>query len=170
MTSKILAIVLLMMVSVAVRAAEDAGVQLEQLDQRVQSLKSEMLELSTEITRVEQQIYPEQSTVKLFVAVKDAEIELVSSSVYLDGQLVGSHLYSDDENRALDSGGIQELYTGFVTSGEHQLEVRMIGSLAEQEVELSSTTNFDKDSGSSLIELTLVAGDQGQPALEMIAR
>ena len=45
---------LLMLLSVALHAADESTLQLKQLDDKVQSLKSRVLELNTDIDRVEQ--------------------------------------------------------------------------------------------------------------------
>lgn len=164
---KSLAIVMLLMVSVATRAAEDTDARLEQLDKQVQTLKSEMLELSTEISRVEQQIYPEESTVKLFLAVQSTSVKPVSASVYINDRLVGSHLYTDNESRALMGGGIQELYKGFIVSGDHKLEVKMIVQAGDEQQELDAQLEFNKSKRKSIIELTMSGGEQGATVLEL---
>jgi len=170
--SKTLAVVLMMLVSVACRATEDTAVQLEQLDRKVQSLKSQMLELTTDIARVEQQIYPENTRVNVFLSVQQGvPVTLESVSAHIDGALVGSHIYTDAENRAIATGGIQKLYSGFIITGEHEVVLKVIGRRADGSVvELSQDHRFDKQDDAGMIDARLVSGAENKPGLEMTSR
>jgi hypothetical protein len=41
----------------------------------------------------------------------------------IDGQLVAHHIYSHKELEALRKGGVQRIYVGNVSTGDHELEV-----------------------------------------------
>ena len=151
------AVLLLLMMSVAAVAAEDAVMPSEALDGRVQQLKNELLELSTDISRVERQIYPERSTVSVFFRVDEGEASLPGSTVVrLDGRVVGAHIYEDAERRALVEGGVQPLYRGFITSGDHEITISMITHTEDGASEqLSAVVEFTKLDRSVLLEAVL---------------
>jgi len=49
--------------------------------------------------------------------------------IEIDGELATHHIYSFKELEALQKGGVQRIYTGNIPTGDHQLNVRMIGKL-----------------------------------------
>lgn len=51
------------------------------------------------------------------------DMELVSIEVQDNAKLIGSHIYSANENEALAEGGRHEIYEGEVREGKHVLKV-----------------------------------------------
>ena len=49
--------------------------------------------------------------------------------IEIDGELATHHIYSFKELEALQNGGVQRIYTGNVTTGDHEMVVTMIGKL-----------------------------------------
>jgi hypothetical protein len=74
----------------------------------------------------------------------------------IDGQLVAHHIYSAKELEALRKGGVQRIYVGNVTTGDHQLEVLVDGRL-EDGADFTRTERFlvRKDVKPKLVGLTL---------------
>ena len=60
----------------------------------------------------------------MFVSLSQQDaFRLDAVQIQIDGELATHHIYSFKELEALKSGGVQRIYTGNLTTGEHQLEV-----------------------------------------------
>jgi hypothetical protein len=166
---KILIAICVMLISVTCRATEDTAVELEKLDKQVQALKGQELELTTELSRVEHQVYPEEARVNVFVSMQGGDaVSLESASVVIDGVLVGSHLYNDAEIRAISSGGIQKLYSGFIVSGHHVMDLKFIHRGADDQVAaLEQSHEFEKSSRAVYVEAVLQHNQSHSPELEL---
>ena len=73
-------------------------------------------------------------TTEVFVALGSAaSVEKQTGrhtvQIQIDGQPVAHSIYSFKELEALQKGGVQRIYTGNVTTGEHQIEVTITGKL-----------------------------------------
>jgi hypothetical protein len=99
--------------------------QMRGLDEEVQEIKSDVLRISQELSRLEEKLlYPSGTQVAVFVELgKGDPLRLDAVRLQIDGQLVAHYIYSFKELEALRKGGVQRLYVGNVTTGEHQLEV-----------------------------------------------
>ena len=79
--------------------------------------------------------------------------------VQIDGQLVAHYIYSAKELEALRKGGVQRLYVGNVTTGEHGLDVLVDGKLANgTDFNRNEHFAFRKDVKPKLVGLTIGAG------------
>ncbi|HEX5042875.1 MAG TPA: hypothetical protein VFV75_08200 [Candidatus Polarisedimenticolaceae bacterium] len=125
------------------RAGQSDQQQMRGLDEQVQEIKSDVLGISQELSRLEEKLlYPSGTEVALFVALAKGEpMRLDAVRVQIDGQLVAHYIYSFKELEALRKGGVQRLYVGNVTTGEHQLEVMVDGKL-EGGADYSHTEHF----------------------------
>ena len=66
------------------------------------------------------------------------------------------HVYSREELEALRKGGVQDLYTGNVTRGKHELDVKLIGALADGSYfEATESYAFSKGSDARTLGITL---------------
>ncbi len=103
--------------------------QMRGLDEQVQEIKSDVLGISQELSRLEEKLlYPSGTEVAVFVALaKGEQLRLDAVRVQIDGQLVAHYIYSFKELDALRKGGVQRLYVGNVSTGEHQLEILVDG-------------------------------------------
>ena len=101
------------------------------LDEQVQEVKSDVLAISAELSRLEEKLlYPSGTQVAVFIALaKDDQMRLDAVRLQIDSQLVAHHIYSAKELEALRKGGVQRIYVGNVTTGDHQLEVLVDGKL-----------------------------------------
>jgi hypothetical protein len=118
-------------------AHADANAQEEMrgLDEQVQEIKSDVLGIATELSQLEERLlYPSNTQLAVFVSLSDADkFRLDAVRIQIDGALAAHHIYSFKELEALQSGGMQPIYTGNVTTGQHQIEVYVIGKLANGE-------------------------------------
>ena len=87
--------------------------------------------------------------------------------IQIDGAPVARHIYSFKELEALQKGGVQRIYTGNVSTGEHRLEVSVAGKLSGG-TDLSATESFSfsKDVGPKLVGVTLAGGDSGDLSIQ----
>ena len=157
-------------VGVAVGAEPSDQQQMRGLDEQVQEIKSEILSISQELSRLEEKLlYPSGTEVAVFVALAGGDrMRLDSVRLRIDGQLATHYLYSAKELEALRKGGVQRLYVGNVASGDHELEVVVDGKL-EDGADFSRTERFAfrKEAKPELLELTLSAPASGNAAIAL---
>ena len=139
--------------------------QMRGLDEQVQEVKSDVLSISQELSRLEEKLlYPSGTQVAIFVALaKGDQMRLDSVRLQIDGQLVTHHIYSAKELEALRKGGVQRLYVGNVATGDHQLEVLVDGKLEDgKDFSRTEHLTFNKEVKPKLVGLTL-AGSGNTP-------
>ena len=132
--------------------------QMRSLDEQVQEVKSDVLNISQELSRLEEKLlYPSGTQVAIFVSLAKGDLmRLDAVRLQIDGQLVAHHIYSFKELEALRKGGVQRIYVGNVAMGDHQLEVLIDGKL-EGGADFSRTERFTvrKEVKPKLVGLTL---------------
>ena len=118
--------------SPALLAADDlSGDNMRSLDGQVQEIKSDVLNIASELNTLEERLlFPSHTQVSLFVSIAENEdFRLDAVQIEINGELATHHIYSFKELDALQNGGVQKIYTGNLTTGEHDLQVTMIGKL-----------------------------------------
>jgi cell division protein FtsB len=139
--------------------------QMRGLDEQVQEIKSDVLSIAAELSQLEEKLlYPSGTQVAVFIALaKGDQMRLDAVRIQIDGQLVSHHIYSFKELEALRKGGVQRIYVGNVTTGDHKLEVLVDGKL-EGGADFSRTERFTfrKEVKPKMVELTL-AGSGNTP-------
>jgi len=136
--------VLLAFIPLASGEAQDiSGQELRSLDGQVQEIKSDVLSIASELGNLEERLlYPSNTQVALFVAMNQGdEFRLDAVKVEIDGELATHHIYSYKELEALQKGGVQRIYTGNFPTGEHQLNLTVMGKLKSGK-DLSETDSF----------------------------
>lgn len=136
--------------------------QLQSLDEQVQEIKSDVLGIAADLTRLEERLlYPSDTQVAVFVSLADGETFQVDSvEIRIDGEPVAHHIYSFKEIEALKKGGVQRLYTGNVRTGEHRLEVSVAGKRpGGKDATGTQSFSFSKDVGPKLVGVTLAGND-----------
>ena len=101
------------------------------LDEQVQEIKSDVLSIAQELSRLEEKLlFPSGTQVAVFVALaKGDTMRLDAVRLQIDGQLVAQYVYSARELEALRKGGVQRVYVGNVGTGDHQIEVLVEGKI-----------------------------------------
>lgn len=139
-------------------AQEVSKEQIRGLDEQVQEIKSDVLAIAAELSLLEEKlIYPSTTQVAVFVSMADGEaFRLDSIEIEMDGQPVAQHLYTFKELEALQKGGVQRIHTGNIRTGEHALQVTVIGK-SKGGADVRQTENFQisKDVGPKIVELSL---------------
>lgn len=131
--------------------------QIKGLDEQVQDIKKDVLAISAELTQLEEKlIYPSNTQVSVFVTlVKGDKFRLDAVKLKIDGKDVTHHIYTFKELEALQSGGVQRLYTGNVRAGEHVLDVTLISKSGNNNDTQNASYKFTKSVEPKLIELSL---------------
>jgi hypothetical protein len=144
--------------------------QMRSLDEQVQEVKSDVLNIAQELNRLEEKLlYPSGTQVAIFIALnKGDSMRLDAVRLQIDGQLVAHHIYSAKELEALRKGGVQRIYVGNITTGDHQLEVLVDGK-AEGGADFSRTERFTvrKEVKPKLVGLTLAGPGSGSAPISV---
>ncbi|SCZ64617.1 hypothetical protein [Thiohalomonas denitrificans] len=146
----------------AVVAEEVSREQIKGLDEKVQEIKSEALGIAAALSGLEEKLlYPSNTQLSLFVALAEGDnFRLDSVEIRINGKVVANHLYTFKELEALRQGGVQRLHTANVRTGEHDLQVTMIGkSPGGSEYRDTADFTIEKGVGPKLVELVLAGPD-----------
>ena len=125
-------LVLLVLAPVASTVAQDLSrADLRSLDGQVQEIKSDVLNIASELNNLEERLlYPSNTQMSVFVEIApEEEFRLDAVQITINGDLATHHIYSFKELEALQKGGVQRIYTGNITTGEHQMDVIVSGKL-----------------------------------------
>ena len=149
-----------LVLSVAAYGQELSREQIKGLDEQVQEIKSDVLGIAAELNQLEEKLlYPSNTQVAVFVSLVSGEtFRLDSVEIQFDGEPVAHHLYTFKELEALQKGGVQRIYTGNVRSGEHDLQVVVIGKTeGGADFQASERFKVNKDVGPKIVEVSLAA-------------
>ena len=143
---------------VPAQAAEVTKEQIKGLDEQVQDIKKDVLDLTSELTRLEEKLlFPSNTQVSLFVSLLgDKDFVLDSMQIKLDNKVVAQHLYTFKEVEALRAGGVQRIYTGNIKTGDHALVASFIGrAKSGNEYQRSEKFNVTKAVGPKFVEIQI---------------
>ncbi len=146
--------------SLAAYAEEVSKEQIKGLDEQVQEIKSDVLSIAADLNQLEEKlIYPSNTQVAVFVSLESgATFRLDAVEIRLDGKSVAHHLYTFKELEALQKGGVQRIYTGNIQSGEHDLQVSVIGKTSGgADFDRSESFKINKDVGPEIVDISLTA-------------
>ena len=149
---------LLALLALSVSAAEVTKEQIKGLDEQVQDIKKDVLELTSELSRLEEKLlFPSNTQVSLFVSViGDEGFVLDSMQIKMDNKVVAQHLYTFKEIEALRAGGVQRIYTGNIKTGDHQLVASFIGrAKSGNEYQRSENFKVTKAVGPKFVEIQI---------------
>jgi hypothetical protein len=152
--------IIVLFLSVTAYGEEIPREQIKGLDEQVQEIKSDVLGIAAELNQLEEKLlYPSNTQVAIFVSLVDGEtFRLDSVEIQLDGEPVAHHLYTFKELEALQKGGVQRIYTGNVRSGEHDLDVSVIGKTGGgADLRKSERFKVNKNVGPEFVEISLAA-------------
>lgn len=143
--------------------AEDVSKQeLRSLDDQVQEIKSDVLGIAADLTRLEEKLlYPSNTQIAIFVSIPQGEkFRLDAMRINIDGKLATHYIYSFKELDALQRGGVQRVYTGNVPTGAHEIVVAVSGKTdSDREFNRADTFTFSKGVEPKLLGIT-VAGPE----------
>ena len=142
----------------SVQAAEVSKEQIKGLDEQVQDIKKDVLELTSELTRLEEKLlFPSNTQVSLFLSLSgDKDFVLDSLQIKMDNKVVAQHLYTYKEIEALRAGGVQRIYTGNIKTGDHTLVASFIGrGSSGNEYQRSENFTVTKAVGPKFVEIQI---------------
>ena len=155
-------VILLLIANASVYGQDVSKEQIKGLDEQVQEIKADVLSIAAELSQLEEKLlYPSNSQLAVFVSFVDGErFRLDSVEIQLNGAPVANHIYTFKELEALQKGGVQRLYTGNIRSGEHDLQVLVMGKTAAGN-DFQNTKQFklSKAVGPEIVEVSLTAQD-----------
>jgi hypothetical protein len=152
------ALFLISIISTSAQAAEVSKEQVKGLDEQVQDIKKDVLELTSELSRLEEKLlFPSNTQVSLFVSMNgDKDFVLDSMQIKVDNKVVAQHLYTYKEIEALRAGGVQRIYTGNIKTGDHQLVASFIGrNKSGNEYQRSEKYTVTKAVGPKFVEIKI---------------
>ena len=155
---QLLYIVLASLLSLVVNAEEVSREQIKGLDEQVQDIKKDVLELTSQLTLLEEKLlFPSNTQVSLFVSVAgDEGFVLDSVQIKMDNKVVAHHLYTFKEIEAMRAGGVQRIYTGNIKTGDHQMVASFIGrSKSGNEYQRSENFTVTKAVGPKFVEIQI---------------
>jgi len=132
--------------------------EFKSLDGRVQTLKKEVLEINRDLYVLEEELlFPANTQIAVFVSVDVGDFfDLDSVQLKLDDKVVANYLYTKREVDALHRGGVQQLYIGNVTSGEHELVAIFVGKGPNgRDYRRGADMVVDKGLGAKYLELKI---------------
>jgi len=150
----------LLVLSHSAAAEEVSREQIKGIDEQVQDIKSDVLSISSDLSQLEEKlIYPSNTEVSLFVSLaKGDKFRLDAVDISIDGKEATHYLYTYKELEALRKGGVQRIFTGNVRTGEHTVDVTVIGkTTGNNDYRQKATHKFTKEVGPRLVEIQ-VAG------------
>jgi len=154
----IIAGISVLVLSIAAYGGEVSKEQIKGLDEQVQEIKSDVLGIAAELNQLEEKLlYPSSTQMAVFISLASGEtFRLDSVEIQLDGDPVAQHLYTFKELEALQQGGVQRIYTGNVRSGDHDLQVSVIGKTGGG-ADFRKSLRFlvNKDVGPKIVEISL---------------
>jgi len=154
----------------AAKAEPVTKAQMQSLDEQVQAVKSDALSIAAELNGLEEKLlYPSDTQVAVFVSLAGgAAFRLDSVQIHIDSERVADYIYSFKELEALRKGGVQRIYTGNITTGEHQIEVSVVGKRSDgQDIEATEHFSFRKDVEPKLVAITLAGQDSGDVQVQL---
>ncbi len=146
------------------------GGQMRSLDGQVQEIKSDVLDIASELQNLEERLlYPSGTQLSIFVAVEeDKPFRLDAVKIEIDGELATHHIYSFNELDALQKGGVQRAYTGNVVTGGHELRVTVIGKTdGGKDFSHSDTFAFSKGVKPQTLGITLAEPGLGSDGIQV---
>ena len=131
--------------------------QIKGLDEQVQDIKKDVLAISSELQLLEEKLlFPSNTQLSLFVSLKGTgKLRLDAVRLKVDGQDAVHHIYTFKELEALQGGGVQRLHTGNVRTGEHSVEVTLIGKTGDADFQQVAAYKFKKAVEPKLLEIVI---------------
>lgn len=138
----------------------DASAEIKRISKYVQSLKTEVIELNNDLRLMEEQLlFPSGTRYSIFVSLSSGQFfTLESVKLVLNGKLVATHIYSDNQRQSMLRGGIHRMYVTNLNEGKHSATVFFTG-IGPNGREYKRAANIDFVKGPVSKYLELAIGD-----------
>ena len=161
------AVLMVVAMQLAAYAKEASKEQIKGLDEQIQEIKSDVLGIAEELNQLEEKLlYPSGTQIAVFLSMAGGEMfRLDAVDINLGGKPVAHYLYTFKELEALQEGGVQLIYTGNIKTGEHELQVTLIGkSGGGADFRRTGSFKVVKDVGPKIVEIALAGpGSSEEP-------
>ncbi|HHM04419.1 MAG TPA: AraC family transcriptional regulator [Gammaproteobacteria bacterium] len=140
------------------------------LEDKVKSLKQDVIDLSTDLYKLQESLLTPSSTqVNFYVSVDGlSDLSLDSVELKVDNRTVKNYIYTAREQAALRRGGVQQLFAGNLPIGTHRFAATFASTNAAGKVSRGSVSGqFDKELAPKHIEMKFVADKGGEPRVEL---
>lgn len=125
----------------------------------IAALKKQVIALNRDLFILEEDLlYPASTQVAVYLAMDVGQyFQLDSIELKIDGNSTTHYLYTEKQLNALYKGGVQRLYLGNVSQGEHEITAFFIGTGPnKREYKRATTAKFIKTQDAKAIELKIV--------------
>jgi len=166
MTTKSLIAMLLLALALPLAAQQPAadGAAAEtaaegSLDADIEALKKEVLSLNRDLFILEEDLlFPANTQFSVFLSMDSGRLfTLDSVQLKIDDKNIANHLYTERELAALKRGGVQRLYIGNLSSGEHEVVAIFTGIGPEgRDYRRGQTIVVEKTSEPQFIEFMII--------------
>lgn len=130
------------------------------LDDEIAELKAEISAHAGEVFQLEQRVlHPVNTRLAVFLTLANRDgLDLDSVELFVNGEPVASHMYTTREAGSLQQGGVQQLFTGNLANGTHELKAVITARAANDRfVRRESTHRFQKRPGALRLQMALDA-------------
>jgi len=155
MIKKSVVLLLVLLLVPMTQAAEDNAAN---LDDKIQSLKKEVMKLNRDLFILEEELlFPTSTQLAVFLSTDVGNyFKLDSVQLKIDDKVVTNYLYTAQERDALSRGGVQRLYIGNIKKGKRELVAVFKGPGPNgREYRRATSHVFEKGSGTKYIELKI---------------
>ncbi len=142
------------------------------LDTSIETLKKQVLSLNRDLFILEEDLlFPANTQFSVFLSLNAGNLFVLDSvQLRIDDKNVTNHLYTERELAALKRGGVQRLYLGNLTSGEHEIVAIFTGVGPNgRDYRRGKTIVLEKTSEPQFVEFT-VEDDSSKEQPEFNAR
>ena len=141
----------------SVSAEQVTKEQIKGLDEQVQDIKKDVLGISAELNQLEEKLlFPSNTQVSVFVSLeKGTGFEPDAVQLKVNEKDVAHHIYSFKEVEALLAGGVQRIYTGNLRTGDHSVQVSVVGKSGGSKKTRTSSHTISKGVGPQFVEIRL---------------
>jgi len=155
--TRLLVLMFASLVLVPVHAEKVTKEQIKGLDEQVQDIKKDVLGISTELNLLEEKLlFPSNTQISIFVSLADGvAFQPDAIKLKLDEKDVADHIYSFKEVDALKRGGVQRVFTGNVQTGDHNVQVSVIGKAGNADKTDTASHTVTKGVGPEFVEIKL---------------
>ncbi|MGQ8366908.1 hypothetical protein [Glaciecola sp. 1036] len=129
------------------------------LAQEIETLRQAMVNLNRDLFILEEDLlFPSSTQVAVYLAMDIGEyFALDAVELRVDGEVATNYLYTERQVSALYRGGVQRLYVGNLSQGEHQLTAYFVGIGPEnREYKRAVSLSFEKGEDPVAVELNIV--------------
>jgi hypothetical protein len=130
------------------------------IDNEIDQLRASVAEHSSAVFALEQKLlHPADTRLAVFLTLTSRDsLDLDSVELFINDKPVASHLYSDRERASLEEGGIQQLFTGNLPNGMHELKTVITARSANNHfVRREALHRFQKRPGTLRLQMSLEA-------------